>query len=460
MRPGGIPILVVAILVAPGAARAGGTPESLLVRERPASPGGTLRLGPGPKHRVLYLNRHGGTFTRVNVPDGDNSSTNQSYSLVIGAESGTLPPLQRSEAEWQEIRACVENLFAPYSVTITEEEPPFGSEYIECNIGGDPSDLGMDSGVGGVSGGPTAGCEVNERGVTFVFDVWGDDLTTFCAAIAQELGHSFGLDHSLNCLDPMTYQPYCGPYAFQNSDDDCGEDTKRDCYCSGPTQNSHRILLDSLGPTDHVAPTVQLDEPGDGAAVTRGQVLRATAADDVRVDRVEFVLDGAAPFGRRDMAPYTVRLPDDVALGEHTLTVRAVDGGENATEVSIEVTVVPQCEAPVDCGGEGYVCDDGRCLGAVGVGCELHGQCQSGTCFHVDGPDPDFCTQACSAGSECPSGFDCRLPESGFGGKKCLPASGDGGGCAASPGRAHRAGVWAGVLALVALAGLRKRRAR
>jgi Bacterial Ig domain len=77
------------------------------------------------------------------------------------------------------------------------------------------------------------------------------------------------------------------------------------------------------------------DHVAQGAPVT----VSATAADNVRVNRVEFSLSGQ-PAVVVAAAPYDAVLPTAaLAAGDHTLTVTAVDGAGQATTVTRTITV-------------------------------------------------------------------------------------------------------------------------
>ena len=51
--------------------------------------------------------------------------------------------------------------------------------------------------------------------------------------------------------DVMTYLSGCGKKRFVRADVRCGENKRRDCDSGEATQNSHKRLLDVLGPRKH-----------------------------------------------------------------------------------------------------------------------------------------------------------------------------------------------------------------
>ena len=95
--------------------------------------------------------------------------------------------------------------------------------------------------------------------------------------------------------------------------------------------------LDNL---DATPPSVSLLSPAAGAVLTGSVQIEAEASDDVGVDRVEFLLDGAL-LGSDATAPYAMTWSTtSSANGSHTLQARAYDLVENvATSVARTVTV-------------------------------------------------------------------------------------------------------------------------
>lgn len=95
--------------------------------------------------------------------------------------------------------------------------------------------------------------------------------------------------------------------------------------------------LDDLDP---IPPQVTLTSPANGAAVSGTVALSADASDDVGVERVDFLLDGAV-LGGDAQAPYTLQWNSATASnGAHTLQARAQDlAGNTASSAAITVNV-------------------------------------------------------------------------------------------------------------------------
>jgi len=315
------------------------------------------------KARIIYMNRHGGTFT----PGWDDSSANSS---TIPYGTSTIRPWDVSDAGWQQVMDCMKAEWAPFDVEITDVEPAASVEYIESVVAGRPQDVGMGSGVGGVS---PFDCGVIERSIVFTFaEVYGNSYREVCETASQEVAHSFGLDHEYLCEDPMTYLFDCGDKWFQDIDAPCGEYSARSCNCGGSTQNSIRMLTELNGAADLLAPEIAITAPADGATVEPAFEVDVDASDDVGVQRVELLIDGA--LADTLTAPPWVFATDALPDGAHAIETIAYDR-KNSASASISVTVdsanppgdPPDDDPPADPPGDDDPVDDGG--GAIVGGC-------------------------------------------------------------------------------------------
>jgi MYXO-CTERM domain-containing protein len=413
---------------------------------RPIGPRSAAEPAPrlGPQHRILFVNRSGGTY----IPGNDEDSA-ENRSTIAGDVS-RIPPFHGNDEAWAQVIACVRDMYAPFAIDVVDVEPPMGTTYIESVVGGTWSDLkGMDP-AGGVS---PFRCETIEKGINYTFSAdYGDDWQSICETIAQESGHTFGLEHAMLCSDPMTYLPACGLRHFQDQDVSCGEFENRACSCSSTTQNSVQHLLGVLGPSDDIPPEIAVTEPRDGQTVETGFAITAEAMDDIRIDRVQYFIDGMM-FGSDDRAPYEGFGPIDLRSGQHTLEVVAVDGDENRSSETLQIMVPPACATDADC-GMGRVCDVDRCLGDLGAVCDDHSECASQQCFS-DLDTQGFCTVTCTTSDVCPAGYQCLQPE--FGSTRCMPSP-PAAGCSVSLMDVGEAGgAWLLLVLLTALLALRRR---
>jgi uncharacterized protein (TIGR03382 family) len=126
----------------------------------------------------------------------------------------------------------------------------------------------------------TTDCGIIENSVVFTFtDVLPDDPRIMCEVMAQEIAHSFGLDHELLPEDPMTYLDYAGERTFQDETASCGEDAARPCgidsHVCWQKQNSVQLLVSRLGRRGTGAPgasgtSTTTAEPEVGGCQTSG----------------------------------------------------------------------------------------------------------------------------------------------------------------------------------------------
>lgn len=304
---------------------------------------------------IMYMNRNGGTFT----PGNNDSRTNRSSIISF---TSTISPWTVSESGWQEVMTCVRSLYAPFDIQVTDVDP--GSKpHLESVVAGFPEDIGMDSNVAGVSPFLTD-CGVIDNSIVFTFaDLLGNNFREVCETVAQEVAHSFGLDHEYLCADPMTYLTGCGNKKFQNKAAQCSDafgDPSPTCLCGQTSQNSVSMLTARIGAKtggggDTVSPTTEITFPRADARVQPGFEVTASAHDDVAVDRVELMVDGT--FTDTDETrPYSFTTSPNLSAGLHDIAVRAVDTSGNdefeGMTVEIDPAAEPSHPPPDDTDGE------------------------------------------------------------------------------------------------------------
>jgi hypothetical protein len=200
--------------------------------------------------RVIYLAHDG-----VTLRPGENDSHAQTSTIVQKPVS--IPAWDIQPAAWSETVACIAQVYERFDVTVTDTDPG-DVPHIEAIFGGSPAMLGLSHNIAGIS--PfTTDCGIIERSIVFGFtDVVGDDTHAACQVMAQEIAHSYGLDHELAADDPMTYLPYSGDREFQDRAVSCGEYTARPCGIGGsicrPSQNSVALLAARVGMAGAVTP--------------------------------------------------------------------------------------------------------------------------------------------------------------------------------------------------------------
>ncbi len=208
----------------------------------PANP--TAAASARAESRVIYLNRDGAVLW----PGDANDSASQTSTIV--SQPTSIGGWDIDDETWADTVACVRDIYRPFDVTVTDEDPG-DAPHMEALFGGHPSDVGLPANVAGVS--PfTTDCAIIEDSIVFTFtDVMPDNARTMCEVMAQEIAHSYGLDHEMLASDPMTYLDYAGDRTFQNVEAPCGENGNRLCGINGnmcrQKQNSVALLTQRLG---------------------------------------------------------------------------------------------------------------------------------------------------------------------------------------------------------------------
>ncbi len=401
-----------------------------------------------PGSHILFANRcRGGCTITPGFPDDSRANR----SSIVNTTSN-ISEYQYGDASWDAMMECLRGLYEPFDVQVTDVDPGPDTPHFEAIVAGTPGQAGQPGGVLGVA---PFSCDVIENAITFTFaNVAGNNPTLICEVVGQEAAHAFGLDHLLNCLDPMTYLSDCGPKSYQDTDSQCGEFSARNCQCGGSTQNSFQHLMNIFGP--RILPTppeVSIVSPRDGDFVKLGFDVVVEASDNVGVENVQVWVNGDS-IGSSSQPPYSFRGPVDLVEGD-MITIEAMatdDRGDTSTD-TVQVLVGEPCYVPADC-ATGEACVDGRCVpfeveGGLGDDCTEDADCLSGICVEEYG----VCTETCDPTDDgCPVGFDCTRVTGGGG--ACFHADA-GCGCRLS----HRSGTNPlAPLALLALVCVMRRR--
>jgi uncharacterized protein (TIGR03382 family) len=248
-------------------------------------------------------------------------------------------------------------MWSRFNVIVTDQDPG-NTPHLEGVFTTLSSVLQMDPNYGGVS--PfTIGCDVIPNSIVFTFaSAFNNDPETVCEVMAQELAHSFGLDHELLAADPMTYLSYTGLQGFQDQSVSCGEYQTRACGLQGEcgaSQDSVTMLMTRVGPSGggtNGVPTVQITSPSDGAQVPPGFTVAASATDDGSVTKVELWVDGNLA-DTRTSGPFTFSTDAGLAEGAHQIQTIAYDNSGQSSTAQIGVTIAAGAPDPGDGGGGG-----------------------------------------------------------------------------------------------------------
>jgi MYXO-CTERM domain-containing protein len=426
----------------------------------------------GISYRLIYLNNCKPNGCVIN-PGFENSQTNTSSILDLRAN---IAAFEYSDAVWEEVVQCVRDTFAPFNLTITDQDPCGGQtsnctvNHWESVVAGDPEEAGWPPWIGGESADV---CGIVHNSITFAFaNAFGPDVVSICWTVSRELAHSWGLDYQLLREDPMTYLEGSslpgGFKRFQNQNAQCGEfeGQPRVCNCGGTTQNSFQEIMGIFGAGGPTPPEVSFDDLTNGQQVEPGFIVRTTIVDDSGISSATLLIDSQTVRTLTN-PPYVFNAPATLREGTHRVTVTAVDALGTSGSASVDVNIGPPCETPADCAGQGenYTCVGGRCVpgkgapGGLGADCMDNSECYSGQCATAG--EDRYCVEPCEVGgSDCPSSFQC-LDAGGTG--VCWPGGGDdsSGGCSTSTGNgAMTSSLALGALLGVLFAGRRRRRAR
>ena len=373
---------LILISVVPTAVAASPMPGGITL-ERKLLPAANRDPAAVAQSRIIYLNHNG-----VTLRPGDDDSRANTSSIISGLS--TVPKWNVSDATWQATVACFKDIWSRFDVTITDVDPG-NAPHMEAVFGGFPQNVGMPSGVGGVS--PfTTDCAIIENSIVFTFtEVFPEDPQTICEVMSQEVAHSYGLDHELLASDPMTYLDYNGKRSFKDQLVSCGEFNARACGINGSVcrnkQNSVQLLTQRIGPADLVPPTLAITSPADGATVAPGFEVDATASDNVAVTMATLAIDGTAAGATPGAGPYTFATDATLVDGPHAIALTVSDGHGNTQDQTITVTVSR---------GDGGSGSDGSGSGSDGSG--------SGGGDDDGSGDPGSHT-GCAAGGGADAGF-------------------------------------------------------
>jgi hypothetical protein len=429
---------------------------------------------------VVYLNR---CAQGCLVTPGDTDSRTDHSD--IAQNTGTITSFSDGDAKWTQVMDCVKNVMAPFNITVTDVDPG-AAEHFEIMIGGDPSNIGLPQGVGGIADYPCMGgaCSATYVPDALVFDfsnVWQGDVLAICGTAAQEIAHAWTLDHATPTNDPMTYHTYtmanfgykdgaqCGSDCLYNNGTtnafgvQCvgtGYNGTHPCTENGQaTQDEIQMITKLFGPAGAVAPTVSFQNPTNGAGEQAGFGIDVNCTSGDGVQEVDVMVDGAL-VGQMFAPPFHFVAPGSLSDGTHHITALCGSNKQATATASVDVITGPPCTKDPEC-ATNNLCYEHVCIagpdatGGLGSTCTGNDACASGTC--AGNGSMNLCVIPCDVNNDqCPSGFGCL--SAGTTGVCWLGAEkGGNGGCCDSSGRGAGGSVVLG-LSLGAILITRRRR--
>ncbi len=413
---------------------------------------------------VIFLDRCANGCT-LHLGSQDNSTTDTS-SLVKG--TSVLTAFNCGDTAWQQVVSCMQDVFSSYNVVITDVDPGTAS-HLEIKVAGNACDVLSSTyctSVGGIAF-YTCGSYYSNALVFDFANEWSCNVNEICATAAQEIAHTWSLDHVTNAADPMTYFSY-GMRRYFADGDQCGSDCTDasgalckvgQTGCTGPegqsctsqqthtcrcnagttTQDDNQFILNVFGAGNPTPPTVTITQPLDGEAVSPGFAVDSNVTSPYGVLKADLTVDGM-PSGEITSSPYVFNAPATLAPGAHTVAVTGYDIHSNKTTATITAIIGSPCTKASDCPVNTDYCIGGRCVpgssvpGGLGATCTDSTQCADNQCAS-DGMGDMYCTVPCMKG-QCPSGFGCLPTGSGSDTSGvCWPSYNDGsGGCNADRG--------------------------
>jgi uncharacterized protein (TIGR03382 family) len=392
-------------------------------------------------------------------PGGDDATApdNSATSSLVHS-SVNLAAYAGGDTNWNAIVACMKDVFSPFNVQIVDTRP--SGSYLEIWVAGTSGEAGMGANIGGVAPFRCQSFQSNATVFAFANSTFygnGTAVSEICATAAQEIAHTWALDHSTNASDPMTYFSYSNPATmdrryYANSNDPCGSDCvmgqgpfgqpctgqMHACACNGANgQNTYQTILALFGAGTAAPPTVTINHPKEGASVAPGFAIDASVvtANGFQAPKADFYFDDVL-VSTETTQPFVWNGPATISNGTHKAKVVGYDVHGTSTTTTIEVIVGPPCQKPSDCPNNTDTCVGGRCVpgpgvqGGLGTTCNQGTDCASGQCAS-DGTNK-YCVEVCMKG-QCPSGFGCLDSGMMNGMGVCWPGFNDGsGGCSST----------------------------
>jgi hypothetical protein len=376
---------------------------------------------------IVYLNRCVGGCA---VEPGADSAIGDRSSLI---DSGVrIGEWVHGDEGWDELVECVRGIFRPYGLEITDADPG-DAPHVEAMVAGDSLELG-DQYAESIGIAPEW-CTISDDVLVFSFANEIANSRTRCTNAAHEIGHAFGLEHTIEAGDIMSYFLSTSKKRFLDEDMACGEeDFRAECRCGGSTLNTHRRMYELLGPTD--VPLGRPEFSGWSYGNTDTDVEPYVVRDDsdlepylddpYGIERIDVYINGKRHPSLRPEAGLELRFGERVSPGRLDIELVAVNIHGASTTEALTMIKYALCSDGPACDDSEYCDADGRCVALEpdaqpGEACEVDTDCAIGWC-RSDG-ERQLCAEDClltPTGDTCSAGFECDLGDTADG--RCWPA--------------------------------------
>ncbi len=296
-----------------------------------------------PRKHTLFLNFNGGVL----YGGADNSAE---FKSALARAGETFPKFGKSEtAALAVIQRVKEDMSALGVRVVYEQRPSKTVPFTMVMIGGDWTDVNIDSPAGGVA--PGTDCEARgQRHVVYVFD-------SSASTVGQEAAHSWGLDHTLGGDRIMSYQYGTDKHFGENCQTLCEQACQgpgsigcrltHEKYCGvdADQQNDLAELSYIFGTPepDTTPPEVVITSPADGSvfAVGEGAAIVGEVHDDYGGVgwKLTIKVDGEVAFEEVDYDRALFWNLKKLPAGVYEVTLEAEDHADHKVQDVITFTV-------------------------------------------------------------------------------------------------------------------------
>lgn len=306
----------------------------------PPVPAMNYEAAPG----VVFVAMDGVTL-RPNCGNGDSAHSALNCTPLVDSEVSFPAFGAQAASEYQQLR----NYYEPFDLVMTSQRPPDFVPYTMTVIGGSAQMAGLGGGVCGVANVACDGLKRNHVSLNFPQSCNGMAETA-----GQETAHNWGLEHTDNQNDILYPFNNGGGKSFiddcMNIDHSTGNGITQcgyihEVYCPagmGEQQNSYGEMLGVFGAKneDTTAPVITSMFPADGAVMPTDETFTITASidEDSNMAAVKWTWVEGLPGGIEE---YT-RCTNNVCTNDYVTGVSF-----NAAEIAWDFVTFDASEGPL-----------------------------------------------------------------------------------------------------------------